>query len=355
MKLKNQEQNSGNVENISNPVPQITTTPQKAGRRAIKKENKANKKIFFLGTLVSVVSVGLIGIAAFFLHAILEERDSMNDLPVPDFSNLELQEEIPTLNYLGMRIPIHQEVAVNSYDPRGFFVGENNFTRYEVGEERGIIGIDVSYHQKTINWAEVAAAGVEFAMIRAGRRGYGEDGNLGEDSHYRENIQGALENGIEVGVYFFSQALNISEAEEEVALLLQLIEGYSITYPVVFDWEFITESELARTDEVTGEEITEIAKYFCDRVDKAGYQAGVYFNTDMAYRYLDLSQLTNYPFWLAELNPRPNFYYHFDMWQYSFTGQVAGIEGDVDLNISFHDFANESWEKPEIDPEENEN
>ncbi len=315
--------------------------PEKRGSRVIRSEQKRGSKMAILAVILSAVTLLVVGVGVVFLYAILQEQDIIDNLGPPDIT-LTMPESGHYIEYQGVNIPVMETVPVNGYDARGFYYDINDYIHYEVDGREARIGIDVSYHQNDIDWAQVAETGIEFAMVRVGRRGYAEEGTLGMDTHYVQNLVGATQNGIDVGVYFFSQATNMVELEEEVDLLLGLIQNFDISYPVVFDWEFVTTADWARTNNTTGEEITAMAKRFCERVALAGYQPMVYFNVEMGYMYLDLSELTDYSFWLAELNSFPRFYYHFDMWQYTFTGTVAGIEGPVDMNISFRDFAAES-------------
>ena len=194
-------------------------------------------------------------------------------------------------------------------------------------------GIDVSDHQKQIDWQQVADYGIEFAIIRCGYRSYGE-GLLNEDSRFRENIQGALDAGLEVGVYFFSQAVNIVEAAEEALFTLDLIEGYDVTLPVFFDWETI-DVAAARTDGVPGEVTTECCLEFCRLIDAAGYEAGVYTYLNFAYYRYELDALEGLTIWMGDPGTKPIFYYDHDFWQYSFTARIPGIEVDVDLDAMY--------------------
>ena len=164
-------------------------------------------------------------------------------------------------------------------------------------------------------------------MIRAGYRGYTQ-GGLNVDACFEANLQGAQEAGIELGVYFFSQALTPEEAQEEARFVLETLGDCSLDYPVVFDWEFITHDSEARTHEMDGETLTQCAAAFCQVIEEGGYTPAVYFNRDMGYLYYDLSQLDQYPFWLADYDSVPDFYYRFHLWQYSHTGTVAGILGE---------------------------
>lgn len=231
-------------------------------------------------------------------------------------------------------------VPPNEYDAQAFAVVDG-FLSYNAGVS--CVGIDVSNYQEDIDWAQVAEAGVEFAMIRAGYRGYTE-GGLFEDPCFRANMEGALAAGLEVGVYFFSQAVSEEEAVEEAEFLLTLIEGYPLTYPVVFDWERQSK-ENSRTLTTDGDTQTACTIAFCRRVEEAGYLPMVYFSPSKGYSELDLKQLMQWPFWLAHYTADwepTGFRYHFHVWQYENHGQVPGIEGDVDLNLCLTDFSR--WE-----------
>lgn len=219
----------------------------------------------------------------------------------------------------------------NSYESECFYE-ENGIRFYKSEDIVGIAGIDVSSYQPDIDWAQVREAGIDFAMIRLGYRGY-STGKLDLDDSFLEHMEGATEAGLDIGVYFFSQALTPEEAKEEAEYVLTWLEGYDITYPVVFDWEEV--SEPARTDEMNMLMLTACAEAFCKTVEEAGYKASVYFNQAYGYEQLNLVSLRDYDFWLAEYGPSPTFAYDFDMWQYTNEGIVPGIDGPVDLNIYF--------------------
>ncbi len=226
---------------------------------------------------------------------------------------------------------------------------------YHLDEETGYLsylagpytqGIDVSAHQKEIDWSRVAATGMQFAMVRAGYRGY-TLGAIQKDEYFDANMRGALSNGMEVGVYFFSQALTPAEAEEEAYQLLEWIQGYDITYPVVFDWEE-QDKEDSRTQATDGNTITACALAFCKVISDAGYIPMTYGSPRKVYKgNLALEYLQDYPFWLAHytIDTAPtSFLYHYNMWQYSSDGAVDGIEGRVDLNICLTDWRD--WQHP---------
>lgn len=217
------------------------------------------------------------------------------------------------------------------------FLSLGGFTIYTAANAASHIGIDVSTFQGEIDWAQVKEAGVEFAMLRAGFRGYGEGGIIREDSHFIQNIQGALGAGLDVGVYFFSQAISEEEAREEAQSVLNWLSPYKITYPVVFDWEPV-EDPAARTRDLDAETVAACAKAFCDVVEEAGHTAMIYFNRNQGYSVYDLAELGGYEFWLAGYTAIPDFTYAFQMWQYSNTGTVPGIDGPVDLNLCLVDY-----------------
>lgn len=233
--------------------------------------------------------------------------------------------------------PILPDVPVNGYDMEAFSE-ENGRFYYDDGVTPVHYGIDVSSFQNEVDWEAVAADGIEFVMIRLGFRGYTQ-GTMVEDKFFQQNIDAARAAGLNVGVYFFSQAITPEEGAEEARFVLEALKGREVDYPIVFDWEPYTNIPEARTNGLSGEMLTSCAIAFCETIKEAGLTPMVYFNTTQGYRDYDLSRLTDYPFWYALYGPKtPNFYYEFQMWQYSSTGSVAGIEGNVDLNICFGDW-----------------
>lgn len=243
------------------------------------------------------------------------------------------EQEPPTLQYRNHILPILENVPVNSYDAASFHKDENGFIRYQDAP----LGIDVSSHQGEIDWQTVAESGIGFAMIRVGLRGYTKGGIMA-DAMFEQNIKGALAAGLDVGVYFFSQAINVWEAEEEAAYVIEQIKDYSLTYPVVFDWESV-DNESARTNGVGSDEVTRCAGAFCDMIAEAGYTPMIYFNMDQGYLAYRLDRLSDYAFWLAEYHDSPAFYYQFVLWQYTHQGKVPGINGSVDLDLDLREYA----------------
>ncbi len=214
-----------------------------------------------------------------------------------------------------------------------FTLRDDGIVEYNGDKYETRLGVDVSFYQGDIDWEAVADSGVEFAMIRCGYRGYGEEGNMAEDEKFRQNMEGALAAGLDVGVYFFSQSLGAIEAAEEALYVLDLIEGYDITMPVAFDWEPVEQAE--RYDEVDSEAITSSAIVFCEMIKDAGYTPCVYLYRYIAYYEYDMARLAGYPLWAGAPGYWDDFYYEHDIWQYSTTGRIPGIEADVDLNMQY--------------------
>lgn len=234
-------------------------------------------------------------------------------------------------------------VPLNTLDWENLELGEDNrYTYYENGEAVSKTGIDVSYHQGDIDWERVAADGIDFAMIRIGYRGY-EKGIMHRDELSESYISGAQAAGIDVGVYFYSQAVSEAEAREEAVYVCELIKNSEIKYPVVFDWELPDDSE-ARTLGTTTETLNKCAAAFCQEITDRGYTAMLYSNLKMALTKYDMQTLSAYDFWYVEYkdghNP-PSYPYELQMWQYASDGRVDGIDGYVDMNISFVDYAAE--------------
>jgi GH25 family lysozyme M1 (1,4-beta-N-acetylmuramidase) len=251
--------------------------------------------------------------------------------------------EVVTLrdSYLGeISIPAHLNVPKAAYDYSHLVYEDGRYKYVQDEFVTSYTGIDISRHNGEIDWEAVAADGIDFAMIRCGYRGYSE-GEIKDDDRFEENIKGATAAGIEVGVFFFSQAVSVSEAVEEADYVLEKIAPYEITYPVVIDIE-ITEADgdgdEPRQNAVSGKVLTDAAAAFGETVSAAGYTPMIYTNLRMAYLKLDLRRLTGYDLWISEWRDEehdPSFYYDYQIWQYASDGEVDGIDGDVDLNICF--------------------
>lgn len=194
------------------------------------------------------------------------------------------------------------------------------------------LGIDVSKWNGEIDWDKVKNAGVEYVIIRAGYRG-STTGSLVVDPYYEANIRGAISSGLKVGVYFFTQAVNEIEAVEEASAVLNLIREYKLDYPVFIDTEGAGGN--GRADGLDTETRTLVCEAFCSTIENAGYEAGVYASRNWLNNNLVTQRLENYNIWLAEYRSVPLYQGYYQMWQYTSKGRIDGIEGNVDMNISY--------------------
>lgn len=217
----------------------------------------------------------------------------------------------------------------------GFRYYFNNY-----GAKASRTGIDVSKHQGTIDWAQVKAAGVDYAIIRIAYRGYGSDGKMRIDPQFEANIRGAQANGIDVGVYFFSQAVNVAEAVEEASLVLNTLNGRRLQYPVYIDMEYANDKRSGRADRISKRVRTDCAVAFCETVRSSGYKAGIYASKAFYDDELTFSRISGYNIWVAHYTQSvTDFSHRYEMWQYSKKGKISGIKYKIDLDISFYDYA----------------
>lgn len=194
------------------------------------------------------------------------------------------------------------------------------------------VGIDVSKWNQEIDWEKVKAAGVDFAIIRAGYRG-SSTGSLVVDPYFEANIRGATAAGVKVGVYFFTQAMDEVEAVEEASMVLELVQDYRLDYPIFIDTEGAGGN--GRADGLTVETRTLVCDAFCRTVENAGYDAGVYASRNWYNNRIQADRLESYYIWLAEYRSVPLYEGYYHMWQYTSKGSIDGIEGNVDMNISY--------------------
>lgn len=234
----------------------------------------------------------------------------------------------------------HEGIAVSGVTPEQFRRdtdddgSDGQRVRYLGTEYATRWGVDVSNHQGSIDWAALKRQGIDFAYLRIGLRGYGEKGTLYPDRSFQRNYDSARAAGIDVGVYMFSQATNSREAAEEAAYTLQLLDGQPLELPVYYDWEPV-HSDDSRTAQSSGLLLTSQARTFCRLIRQAGYDAGVYMNRQQGYYRYDLRSLADYKLWIADYGDYPDFYYRFDVWQYSAEAELDGVGTIVDLNVEF--------------------
>ena len=269
---------------------------------------------------------------------ITEEIVLVAEEPSKEEEKEEKKEEEKTVKYKDkeITIPKAQVAATNSKeDAEKEKTGGEQMSATEAVDkfenDGQSVGIDVSKHQGKINWAEVKASGIDFAMIRCGFRGQ-TAGDIYEDAYFKTNVNGAVSNGIKVGIYFYSCAINEEEALQEAAWVVNQIKTYRITYPVVYDFE---DFGRYRCSGVSGEQATSNAIAFLEYVKNAGYTPMMYASKNDITNRFNPSRLSSYKFWLAHYTETTNYTGSYQMWQYTSNGSVNGISGRVDMNIAY--------------------
>ena len=220
----------------------------------------------------------------------------------------------------------------NPYGPIDFDVVDEETQEITLNSGNAIKGIDVSEWQGNIDWQQVKDSGVEYVIIRVGGRGTSE-GALYGDERCQEYYEGATAAGLKVGAYIFAQSITVEEAIEEADYVLNAVKDWDVQMPLVYDWEYV--DQYARTGNMDSRTLTDMAKAFCDRILEAGYEPMIYFGRSQSVDLLNLEELVDYPFWLAMYTTIMDYPYKVDMWQYTDTGSVPGISGNVDLNLWF--------------------
>lgn len=238
---------------------------------------------------------------------------------------------------------INKNLLMNNYIKENFKIeiDENDIpTKVEYYKDGNLVsytGVDVSKHNGNIDWTKVSNSGIDFAILRAVVRGYGTEGKLLADESFDKNAQGAIENGISVGAYVFSEAITVEEALEEAELVLSLVKPYDIKGPIVIDIEDI-ENDTGRNESLSPAELTDIVLAFCNRIKEEGYTPMIYCNIKGFLGMLEFERLEGIEKWYAYYGDELYFPYDVSIWQYSAYGSVDGIKGDVDLNISFKEY-----------------
>ncbi len=243
--------------------------------------------------------------------------------------------------------PLLIYTTFEDYVTTGWANGDDGAVLYTADDARSVkvagwneasYGIDVSKHNGRIDWEKVAAEGIDFVMIRCGYRGC-VSGEIVKDIQFDNNIKGAAENGIPIGVYFYSTAVTPEEAEEEAAFVCSEIRkheknGIKITYPIAYDFEEFYNDEYTRAGGLTREQLTENTVAFLDIIDGAGYIPMLYASKSAVSAYWDFGPISGYDFWLAHYTANTSFDGSFMMWQYTCKGRVDGIYNYVDFNVA---------------------
>lgn len=234
-------------------------------------------------------------------------------------------------------IEISDKIDKNTYDFTNLINSGGKLKYVSDGKKVSFLGVDISRYQKDIDFNQVKDQGIDFVMIRVGARGY-KTGTLTMDEYFEKNLNGALEAGLDVGLYFYSQAISVQEATDEANMVLNAIGDKKIKYPIAFDMEFV-ENDMSRIDTLSKDEKTLIAATFANTINNAGYRPMIYGNKEWLLKKIDVSKFTQSSIWLAQYDDVPDYPYTFDMWQYTTSGEVYGIDGSVDMNICFVDYS----------------
>ena len=289
------------------------------GRR-VKKKPLGKNPFFWAGVIGAVIVLLVILVAGMV-------RSGVFSIRTPDPTTAPTSMERP-----GM--PTEETLPppeANPYGPVDFLLDEES-QQITLLSGEGIKGIDVSSWQGDIDWQQVKDSAVEFVFIRLGGRGTTE-GNIYPDEMRQTYYEGAKAAGLKVGGYFFSQSITIEEAIEEAEYALDAVADWDVDMPIVYDWEYIGDG--ARTDDMNSGLLTDMVKAYCNTVREAGYDPMVYFGRSHSIDLLNLSELVDYGFWLAMYDPIMDYPYKVDIWQYTETGTVPGISGNVDINLWF--------------------
>lgn len=232
---------------------------------------------------------------------------------------------------------INPYLEQNTYDYTNLQMKADKMTYYDNGRSVSYLGADLSKYNGEVDFAALKEEGIDFVMIRLGARGYGS-GQIALDEKFEEYITQATGAGLEVGVYFFSQAITAEEAVEESNFIIQTLANYKITYPIAFDMEYV-QNDKARIEALSRDEKTAVAKAFLQNTKVAGYHPMIYGTKEWLIKEIDLTKLTDYDIWLSQQKDIPDYPYKFQMWQYTLEGKTSGVNGDVGLNISFVDYS----------------
>lgn len=236
-------------------------------------------------------------------------------------------------------VELNENLATNNYSKSRFVYKDPIMSYYLNGKEASWCGADISTKQGVVDFKKLKKAGCDFVMIKVGGRGY-SSGEIVLDDKLKDYMKGAKNAGLDIGVYFFSQAITKDEIEEEAETLLEAIKDYDVKYPVVFQMQEV-EGDMARVEALDTDSRTTLAKLFLNIIDDAGYKPMLYGNKEWLLTKVDLEALAGYDIWLSQEADTPDYPYEFSMWQYDKAGTISGISEETGLNICFVDYAKE--------------
>lgn len=209
----------------------------------------------------------------------------------------------------------------------------------ENGRKTSYVGVDISKHTGSVSFPRIKAAGIDYVMIRLGSRGY-STGQITLDENFKENIEGAIEAQLDIGVYFYSQAITQDEAIQEANFVVQNLEPYRahIKYPVAFNMGFVS-NDKSRIEGLSREDKTAVTSSFMEGIRAAGYVPMIYGDKEWLIKEIDMTKLQDFDVWLSQEEEIPDYPYRYSMWQYNTDGVVNGIDGGADLNICFINYS----------------
>ncbi len=234
-------------------------------------------------------------------------------------------------------VDVNENVPRNKYDLSNLKYKKPIMKYYEDKKIVSKCGVDISANQGEVDFSKLKSAGCDFVMIKVGARGY-SSGRIVLDTEYEDNLKAAKKAGLDIGVYFCSQAITRAEAREEADELLDAISGYNVKYPVAFVMETV-EDDMARIESLDMTERTQIAKAFMNRIEDAGYQPMIYGDKEWLLTMVDMEELQDYDVWFAQDSDEPEYPYEFGMWQYDSDASIKGIKDDAIMIMSFKDYA----------------
>ena len=254
----------------------------------------------------------------------------------PDLSEGGIKTKVTLPDGTEQWVMINAYIQKHNYDFVGLVYQEPVMKYYDKGKVASRLGVNLNRNSGEVDFEKLKSAGVEFVMIRFGARGY-QNGQISIDDKYAAYVKEAREAGLEVGLSFYSQAVTKEEAVEEANTVLSSISANSISYPIVFDMEMVS-NDTSRIETLSKVTLTGIADSFCKTIKDAGYSPMIYGNKYWLLRKIDLTKLGSYDIWLSQEEDIPDYPYRFSMWEYTREGLIDGVSGDASLSISFIDY-----------------
>ncbi len=275
----------------------------------------------------------------------MAERESMDDEKKADDKDKKEDEEDEEITEIEVShsdgtketVELIEDMERNAYDYEGLSYSKPIMSYSEDNKVVSTCGAVISSEQGDVDFSKLKKAGCSFVMIRIASRGY-SSGNIVLDANYEENLAAAKKAGLDIGVYFCSQAVTKAEAREEADELLDAISGYNITYPIAFVMQNVTD-DVARIEALDTDSRTTIAKAFMDYVESEGYTAALYGDLEWLLTMLDIERLADYDVWYAQDADEPDYPYEFQMWQYDSDATINGVDGEAALVMSFKDYS----------------